>query len=292
MRTSPLLMLVLAACQTEPMPLPTAAEAAAADARVEQAARPPLTQVLYDYALAPDLQAREQRVRLLIWLKHMELGDYQLRALAELHVQAEAERARIDAAQAELLAASEPTLTATYDALWAKLSAGASLDDPALAEAAAPLIDARKHHERADALLALRLQGVKAVLEAERPWLATLSPKQEALLTDSLFALRHKLDPYANPGDFKALVGTVFSAGEYGTLTRGSFTQTDDQLDLSRLWSDYTKAEVNGPVFNNARRELILYMLLMEPTLPEAIQAALGAAAPATPAPPNPPSDG
>ena len=154
------------------------------------------------------------------------------------------------------------------------------------------LIDARRHHERADALLALRLQGVKAVLEAERPWLATLSPKQEALLTDSLFALRHKLDPYANPGDFKALVGTVFSAGEYGTLTRGSFTQTDDQLDLSRLWSDYTKAEVNGPVFNNARRELILYMLLMEPTLPEAIQAALGAAAPATPAPPNPPSDG
>ena len=152
-------MLVLAACQTEPMPLPTAAEAAAADARAEQAARPPLTQVLYDYALAPDLQAREQRVRLLIWLKHMELGDYQLRALAELHVQAEAERARIDAAQAELLAASEPTLTATYDSLWAKLSAGASLDDPALAEAAAPLIDARKHHERADALLALRLQG-------------------------------------------------------------------------------------------------------------------------------------
>ena len=281
MRTSPLLMLVLAACQTEPMPLPTAAEAAAADARVEQAARPPLTQVLYDYALAPDLQAREQRVRLLIWLKHMELGDYQLRALAELHVQAEAER----------LAASEPTLTATYDTLWAKLSAGASLDDPALAEAAAPLIDARKHHERADALLALRLQGVKAVLEAERPWLATLSPKQEALLTDSLFALRHKLDPYANPGDFKALGGTVFSAGEYGTLPRGSFTQTDDQLDLSRLWSDYTKAEVNGPVFNNARRELILYMLLMEPTLPEAIQAALGAA-PAQPAQPSPPSGG
>ncbi|MBK9646452.1 MAG: hypothetical protein IPO67_15080 [Deltaproteobacteria bacterium] len=154
-----------------------------------------------------------------------------------MHVQAEAERARIDAAQAELLAASEPTLTATYDSLWAKLSAGASLDDPALAEAAAPLIDARKHHERADALLALRLQGVKAVLEAERPWLATLSPKQEALLTDSLFLLRHRLDPYANPGDFKALVGTVFSAGEYGHAHPGSFTQTDDQLDLSRLWS-------------------------------------------------------
>ena len=80
-------------------------------------------------------------------------------------------------------------------------------------------------------------------------------------------------------------------------MTRGSFTQTDDQLDLSRLWSDYTKAEVNGPVFNNARRELILYMLLMEPTLPEAIQAALGAAAaapvaPPTPPPPTPPSGG
>ena len=129
---------------------------------------------------------------------------------------------------------------------------------------------------------------MQAVLEAERPWLATLSPKQEALLSDSVFLLRHRLDPMANPGDFQALVGTVFSAGDYGTLTRGSFTPEEDQLDLSRLWSEYSREEITGPVFANARRELILYMVLLEPALAEAVEAALGEEAAPEPATPEP----
>lgn len=264
------------ACGAPPQPLPTQQAAKAADEAMDRASHPPLVQMLYDYAFLPEAQHHQQRVRLLIWLRHMELGAYQLRALGELAARADAERLRVEGAQAELVRGYEPQLTATYDALWEKLAAGVALDDPALVEAARPLLEAGAEQARSEALLQLRAQGVRAVIEAERPWLATLSPKQEALLTDSLFLLRHRLDPYANPGDFKALVGTVFSAGDYGTLTRGSFSPEDDQLDLARLWSDYGKDELSGPVFNDARRELILYMVLLEPALPEAIAAALG----------------
>lgn len=252
---------------------------------MDRSSQPPLVQMLYDYAFLPKAQYAQQRVRLLIWLKHMELGAYQLRALGELAVRAESERQRVESAQAEIVARYEPTLQVSYDQLWEKLRAGAPLDDPALVEAAKPLLEAGAEKARSEELLALRASAVRAVIEAERPWLATLSPKQEALLTDSLFLLRHRLDPYANPGDFKALVGTVFSAGDYGTLTRGSFTPEDDQLDLARLWSDESKETLSGPVFNDARREVLLYMVLLEPALPEAIAAALGEPFEAPPSP-------
>ncbi|MCB9764697.1 MAG: hypothetical protein H6739_33285 [Alphaproteobacteria bacterium] len=283
-------LLLCAGCASEPQPLPSAEQAAEADAEMDHAAHPPLTQLLYDYAFLPKYQRAQQRVRLLIWIRHMDLGAYQLRALAELAETARQERARIEQQQLEIVMRYEPEIAQAYELLWRELSAGTALDDPALEEAAAVLLDARKEHARSEELLALRVAGVRAVLEAERPWLATLSPKQEALLSDALFLLRHRLDPYANPGDFRALVGTVFSAGDYGTLTRGSFTPEDDQLDLARLWSDYKREDINGPVFSDARRELILYMVLLEPALPEAIAAALGEAPP--PAGEPPPSEG
>lgn len=287
----PLLLPLLLACGAEPLPLPSQQAAQEADAGMARADAPPLVQTLYDYAFLPEVQHREQRVRLLIWLKHMGLGDYQLRALGELHARAAGERAAIASAQAEVVARYEPELAAVYDQLWEQLRGGVSLDDPALTEQSRALWEARRQHERSRELLELRLRGVQAVLEAARPWLATLSPQQEALLADCLFLLRHRLDPYANPGDFSALIGTVFSSGEYGTLTRGSFTPEEDQLDLARLWSDLGREELQGPVFNNARRELLLYMVLLEPALPEAIEAALGdragrAPTPGAPAPP------
>lgn len=283
----PVLALILA-CEAPPKALPSVEAAQAADAQMARADAPPLVQTLYDYAFLPEVQRAEQRVRLLIWLRHMGLGEYQLRALGELHARAEAERGAIEAAQAEVVARYEPELAAVYDRVWQKLSAGVPLDDPSLTEESRALWEARRQHERSAELLALRLRGVQAVLEAERPWLATLSPQQEALLADCLFLLRHRLDPYANPGDFSALIGTVFSSGEYGTLTRGSFSAESDQLDLARLWSDLKREDIQGPVFNNARRELLLYMVLLEPALPEAIAAALAAPGPTAPGPAAP----
>ena len=93
-------------------------------------------------------------------------------------------------------------------------------------------------------------------------------------MTDAVFFLRHRLDPYATPGDFQTLVGTIFIAGDWGTLTRGTWDREKDHLNLGGLWSDVALDDLQGPVFNNLRRELVLYMMLLEPALPEAIAAA------------------
>lgn len=263
-----LTLLTFLACASEPEPLPTQASAAAADQAMQAAGRPPMVQLIYDYAFLPRVQDSEQRVRIAIWLKHMELSAYQLRALIEAHGAAELERQRVERAQREIVAGYEPELAAAYDAMWQQLQAGADIEDPALLAAAEPLSRARIHKEQERELLALRVQGVKSVLAAEDPFLRSLTPEQEARLTDSLVFMRHRLDPIANPGDFKALVGSTFTPGDYATLTRGSFRPEDQQMDLAGLWS--AEREPGVPVFADARRELLVYMILLEPTLPEA----------------------
>jgi hypothetical protein len=139
---------------------------------------------------------------------------------------------------------------------------------------AGSLLSARLQHAREEDLMKLRSQGVRTVFDLEQPWLAGLTPRQEILLTDAIFFLRHRLDPYATPGDFQTLVGTIFIAGDWGTLTRGTWDREKDHLNLGGLWSDVALENLQGPVFNNLRRELVLYMMLLEPALPEAIAAA------------------
>jgi hypothetical protein len=48
---------------------------------MDRAGEPPLYQLLYDYAFLPEVQAAEQRVRILLWLRHMEFSSFQLRLL-------------------------------------------------------------------------------------------------------------------------------------------------------------------------------------------------------------------
>ena len=270
-------------CDLEPDPLPTEVAVEEADAGMEEAATPPMVQLLYDYAFLPDAQYRQQRVRILLWLVHMELSGYQLRVLQDAWTTAEAERGRIDAAQKEIVAQYEPELAAVYDQVWDQLRAGATVDDPELLALAEPLVEARLHKEQERELLALRFQGVEAVNTAMQDFLRSLSPQQEAKVADASFFLRHKLDPYANPGDFNALIGTVFTPGDYATLKRGSFDPETDHLDLAGLWSEPDDPDREKGVFPDVQRELVVFMILQEPALPEAITAALERTNPPTP---------
>jgi hypothetical protein len=262
---------LLAACSLEPEPLPAAVQAAEADALMAEAVHPPMVQLVYDYAFLPEVQAKEQRVRIAIWLQYMEFNPYQLQTLREAWESAQTEHARIESEQASIVASYEGEIGAAYDAMWNELQAGATLQDPALLAAGAPLAEARLHHDREKALLELRLQGVRDVQSAAEPFLRSLTKEQEAKLSDALIFLRHRLDPYANPGDFNALIGTVFSPGDYATLTRGTFDPEGDQWDLAGLWSEEADREEGVPVFPDVRRGLLVYLILLEPTLPEAI---------------------
>lgn len=260
-----LLALWIAACSPEPMPLPAQA---AAEEKLDRQALPPLYRKLYDYAFLPDVQASEQRVRLLVWLRYMEFNRFQLGLLGEIAARVERERVEVEAAQAALVGQHEPAVKAVYEELWAAMMAGATEEELArIGEG----LDAVRLRE-AD-LLALRSRSVRTLFELEAPFLQTLTPQQEAKLADATFLLRHRLDPYANPGDFNALIGSLYYAGEFGVLSKSTFDPNEDHLDIGGLWSapedDRTQAR-----FPDARREVVLYLVLLEPTLPEALDAA------------------
>ncbi len=271
------LTLAVLGCVTEPEPLPTQLQVSSAEGRMERTLHPPLYQMLYDYAFLPEIQQSQQRVRLLIWLRHMALSEWQLRSLSELAGQVQAERRRIEEAQRAVVQSYEPKLRPVYDELWDLLQQGRELSDSEVEEAASTLLGARLQHAREKELLQLRVQSIRTVQSLQREWLNSLSPQQEAILVDAIFLLRHRLDPYANPGDFRQLVGSIYVAGEWGTLTRGSYDPEVDHLNIGGLWSEVAMKDYQGPQFNDARREFILYMALLEPALPEAVDAALRA---------------
>ncbi len=266
-----MLFAMLLSCQVESDPLPTEKEAEEVTEAMTEV-RPPMVQLLYDYAFLPEVQAKEQRVRILIWLRWMDFDGYQLRALKEGWEKAHEEQLRIEERQAAVIAAYEPQIGEVYDQLWAELLQGRDLDDPEVMAAAEPLVEERLHKSREREILELRLQGIEEVLRDSDPFLNSLTPAQEARLSDSLFFLRHSLDPYANPGDFKALIGTTFSPGDYGTLKRGQWDPATDHNDIAMLWSDPEERD-GSPVFPDVKRELLIYLILLEPQLPQAIAA-------------------
>jgi hypothetical protein len=260
------LLLLLWACAPDPMPLPSEA---VTEAAVDRSLEPPLYRKLYDYAFLPQVQLREQRVRLLIWLRHMEFNRYQLGLLTELAARTERERVEVEKVERGLVDEHEPAVGAVYDQLWDAMARGASEDELATIGTG---LDAVRLRE-AD-LLELRARSVRALLDAQTPFLKTLTPKQEALFADATFLLRHRLDPYANPGDFRALIGTIYYAGDFGSLEKTTFDPNEDHLNIGGLWSEEPQ-DVAGAHFPDARREVVLYMVLLEPALPEALDAAV-----------------
>lgn len=264
---SALLTLGLLCCDPAPRPLPTA-EAVARQAPAE--ALPPLVAAVYDAPVAPAPGAQEQRVRLLLWLRRMALDPGQLDRLDALQKLAIDQQDRVAAAEAKAIAGSAELADRTWEGLWAKLSAGASPEDPELQPLIGDLgaLSAGGACERA--VLGVRLEGARLVLEAERGLLDTLSETQQDRLVEALFVLRRRLDPVGTPGDWDALAGPTFDVGAPGLLLRGSSAGIDDPLDLGGLWS--TSEE--HPELPEARREAILYLILLQPGLDEAIGAA------------------
>ena len=258
-------------CAPEPTPLPTATAVAAAEARDPS---PSLARALYDAPVLPTPSASEQRVRLLLWLRRMELSRGQLDRLERLRALAVAQAERVRQAEASVNADFAPEADLVYGQLFEALAAGTSPDDPSLA----PLVDRLSAlgggGQRERTLLGLRMEGARLVLDAERELLDTLSETQEERLAEALFVLRRRLDPVATPGDWEALVGTTYDAGAPGLLLRGSSAAARDPLNLGGLWSDPPSSRGDQELLPDARREALLYLAVLEPGLDEAISAA------------------
>lgn len=277
------LLLFACACALPPEPPPSAVAAAADLVRAET---PPLYRKLYDYAFLPEVQAVEQRVRLRIWLRYMNFDRYQLGQLEELAGFARREFDAVHARHAEIVGSYEPLVGAVWAELDAAQSAGATEDELAKIAEKLDSVDRRETE-----LLELRSSSVRAILDQEQTFLSTLTPKQDTYFADAIFVLRHRLDPWSNPGDFHELVGTVYVAGEFGTLTRPTYDPEEDHLNIGGLWSPEPE-KLAGPYFQDARRDVLLYMLLLEPTLPEAVAAVKAERAKAQPTEPALPEPG
>lgn len=234
---------------------------------MDRSSAPALYRKLYDYAFLPAAQYSEQRVRLRIWLHYMQFNRYQYGLLDELSSKTKREFADVERRQHEIIDQREPEVAAVYDELWAAMDRGAT--EAELSALAAKLDTV---HVREAELLELRSRSVRALFDAQEPFLRSLTPQQEIWFSDAIFALRNRLDPYANPGDFNALVGSVYVAGEFGSLSRTTFDPNEDHLNIGGLWSENPE-KLTGPYFQNARRDVILYMLLLEPAFGEALTA-------------------
>lgn len=258
----------LLSCAAAPAPAqPPAAPAPAPE-------QPALYQLLYASGSLPSDREALQRVRALAWLRQMKLDAGQLDRLASLRALAVEQRARIAAAEREMAERTGPEEDRIYDQIWERLAAGAGPEDPALRALTEELRTFRAGNDRAAAVLKLRMESVRIVLEATHPLLDTLSPSQLAALNDSLFLLRHRLDPVGTPGDFEALVGSTYEAGQTGILLRGNAAEANEPLDIGGLWSDAAPdSPARRDALPEAKREALLYLALLEPGLEEAIGA-------------------
>ncbi|MFH1468683.1 MAG: hypothetical protein ABIO70_30110 [Pseudomonadota bacterium] len=270
----PLLCAALAlACDAGPAGLPVEERVRAIEAE-DRASTPPLYQYMYDSAFLPEVQAQEQATRILLWLRYVDLHTEQLQLLLKLHGRAGVLAERLEQNQRRIVERYEPQLAPAYGRIFDLLAEGAPLDDPRFEVEAAELMEKRTNRVRDDELMAVRIQSVRALLEEEQALLRTLSAQQEARLPDVIFALRRQLDMAANSGDFKVLVGSLYSVGDPTLLLHGDFDPARQHLDIGGLWAD-TSTELTGPALHQARRELLLYLLLQEPALPTAVEAAL-----------------
>jgi len=258
-------------CASEPVELPTAEELAVAEER-SRTTDPPLYQLLYDAPVLPEAGPEAAKVRQLVWLRHMELSTGQIDLLTQAHTVASERLERMKERELEVVARWQAHESEVYGEMWTRMASGAPVDAPELNALVDELRELRSGGGRERDLVTARLAALQSVLEAEQPFLRTLSPGQEHLMADAVFFLRHRLDPVGSPGDFKALVGNTYEPGQYAVLQRGLDDVTRAPLDIGGLWQDADGRE--GHVFFDARREVLLLLALLEPGFMEAVTAA------------------
>ena len=123
-------------------------------------------------------------------------------------------------------------------------------------------------------ILSAQTKSSNHVMQHNRRVLMSIElPEQESTIVDALYFLRYQLDPIGNPTDFSLLIGNTFEPGQYAILLKGTSELAQQSGNIGGLWSD--EPELTGRVLHEAKREVVLYLTLLEPSLEEAIRAAI-----------------
>lgn len=254
-------------CSNEPQKLPT-------EKQLEQAQSDPppaAYQLLYDSPGLPKPTEELQRLKILIWLNRMQLTANQLNRLESLRAEVVERHKNIEKMEKEEAQKIIELEKPIYNGLWDLLKSGQTIEDTN--ELILQLQEIRKTSTRAKDLLSFRVEAIRSILDTQQELMRTLTPNQEMIIPDALFFLRHHLDPIANPTDFSILVGTTYDPGQYAVLTRGTGQIARQTMNIGGLWSDDT--ELTGKELHEARREVLIYLILLEPGLEEAIRTAI-----------------
>lgn len=253
-------------CGQEPTPMPTE------ELIAQQETLHPAYQLIYGSQASTTPSVTQQRVRILLWLKRMNCNVSQLQKLDELRLVAQEKVNNLkqiaDADQQRL----EETYTPIFNQLWDKMRTGVELSDTEMESLLSELKDIQRAKEDKP-LLDPKLETIKSIIEAEETFLRSLSPEQESTIVDALYFLRHHLDPVGSPKDFSLLIGNTFEPGQYAILLKGTSELAQQSGNIGGLWSD--EPELTGRVLHEAKREVVLYLILLEPALEEAIRAAI-----------------
>ena len=202
----------------------------------------------------------------------MNCNVSQLQKLDDLRKMATEKYAALQEIEQRQAQQAQELYTPLFNELWDSMRTGADLSDPQIQEAI-QTFQATAESQSDSVSLDVRLETIKSILDAEEEFLRSLSPEQESTIVDALYFLRYKLDPIGNPKDFSLLIGNTFEPGQYAILLKGTSELAQQSGNIGGLWSD--QPELTGRVLHEAKREVVLYLILLEPALEEAIRAAI-----------------
>jgi hypothetical protein len=255
------------ACNPEPTEMPT--QEIIEDLPEQEI--PASYQLIYHTADLKRPDPNQQRLRIFLWLDRMNCNISQLNILEELRKQVVEKEKQLTIQETKREKQIIQQQTPIYNQLWDAMRAGKTLESEELAPLLEVLQQLRLEHE-GNNILDPRLEAIKSILDMEQNFLQSLSPEQESTVVDALYFLRYILDPVGNPKDFSLLVGNTYEPGQYAILLKGTSTLARQSGNIGGLWSD--EPELTGRVLHEARREVVLYLALLDPSLEEAIRVA------------------
>gem|GEM_PF-1251137 len=227
-----------------------------------------LYQLLYAGETGDTAFAHGQRVRMVAWLRTVELSNVELEALAMLGIRAQAEMA----ADREARAADDVREAQVLGPIYARLEA--ALADPKTSTAtleglATELASARATlYADRDPAQAHR-DRIRSLIIGTSAWMSDLTHDQRVAIGSCRFVLNEHAAPLTNPGAYASLVGMVWDRGDFSALQTGEAVTADGPLDIGGLWAlEHLRAPPSGYMVESARAGMLLLALLDPAFLP------------------------
>lgn len=241
------------------------------DAPARSAPTPPLAEALYGGELGAQAEPLGDRVRILLWLRGLNLNEAELAALREASLRVRAAEQAARATRLTMGADEEARLRPTYEALARTLATGAPSDAEA-AEAAAALTRARVGLPDPRAA---RAQWIRGTLDEAAAWAGTLDEAQRAGMASALFFLRKRVSADLTPELYTDLLGNPWQAGDFASLRR-SRSAAQDHLDVGALFTLEGGGTDLTENLDGLKLEVLVAIALAHPDLAPSVEVLQG----------------